>query len=341
MNQEDIIALAVNHGPLTNKLLTQMRNLHYGVYGIPLVVKTDGDAITTHPNLWFGYDGYNHPEELKKKYKLPDRIGNYRCIVGVLDEAKIERQESTKLGRFIKKAYGAHADEVKDNQIRDLSEKLRMALDPEGLKKFVIFPDTIESYYDMFNMNNGSCLQVGTHHYGDAVAAQWELMHKHHGMHPGAWIMYNPRLQGVYMVDGKRKTVARAILYMHEGVAVGFDYSKGLGMNSFVLEMLLFNNVIKADDKLCTWKNDKPFTIPGVRLPDDPEVYFPWPTLDQPVKADGMYVAYDAETETLRCADSPQHPYLNGFKVYNSGDRYSHKGFAKASKYGYKLKQVA
>jgi len=291
---------------------------------LPLVTSVDGDVVNIYPNLQYGYPDYSRAATNMLTMRLQSGMN-----ISVLDPTKVNRIEKTTLGRLIKKVV---PNTVKDDKIRAVVEEAKVMLDPEFVAKYIRFPKSVEEYYDMFDMQNGSCLQVGSTYYGSETTKLWDNLAKKHCVHPGALLAFCPSLQGVYMVDTKGATIARAVLFMDGGTPVAIDAPKGIGTNNTVLLDIANESIIKKPGpKTKLWNDEDTFTIPGFALGD--ELYFPWPTLDAPINLSKRYTAYDPDTETIRVANGPEHPYLNGLPALAMGNAYAFRGFVMRSQY--------
>lgn len=301
-------------------LLKRIQRLDYNVRSVPFITEVNGAGVKIQPAISFEL-GYH-----RTKIRADDGF-----MPKIVNEKKLSVVQNTTLGRLIKKCV---PETVKDDKIRSLVEEFKTMVDPKFFDKYVVLPKTVEQYYTMFDMQNGSCLQARSTYYGKATTDKWVQFYEQHRLHPGAWLLYNPNLQGVYMVDAKGNAIARCVVYLEDGVPVAADYPKGIGTNYYYLTDLLKQHLLKSPKKPNNlWKNLIPFKIDGFQLKDDPEVYFPWPTLDNPIVIDGLFCGYNPDTRQLHVAMDKDDESLKGLPVVPAGYRYDYHGFMKASTY--------
>lgn len=320
MNTQELVNHCALSWHINTALFQHIRNITYNVKELPFIKEMNGAGIILDKGVMFG-TGY-HGTKIVPELGYTSRIADPKKI-GVL--------ETTTLGRMLRKAI---PETVKDDAIRSLVEEFKTMIDPKFFEKHIVLPKTVEQYFKMFDMNNGSCLQARSNYYGAEVTAQWAKFEKEHSLHPGAWLLYNPCLQGVMMLDDKGNTVARCVVYLEDDVPVAMDTPKGIGTYATQMYALLSKHLIKKPTKAENlWRNIKPFVIDGFMLKGDTDVYFPWPTLDNPVVLDGMYCAYNPETRKLHVAVDANDPSLQKLPAKAAGYRYRYQGFMKASEY--------
>jgi hypothetical protein len=117
-------------------------------------------------------------------------------------ETVLGRKETTTYARFIRNHLKLAEKGLKDDQIRDIAQKIEYFFKPPEL----IYANTPSDYTEMFSCDAKTCMSPGSNHYSDVAKELTKL-----GRSPAEWFHYNPHTQGVYMRK-EGTVVARGML---------------------------------------------------------------------------------------------------------------------------------
>lgn len=276
----------------------------------PSIPRTiDPETLAEHANgLWS--DGRK-----RKKIEDHERASSYAM-----------KREVTTFGKFLMKYSNLKELGYKDDEIRSFCERLAVEVGPPR----VVVCETVSDYVDMFRVKTGSCMQVGTDHWGDWSKKSIKQIAEDTGIYLAAWYHYAPWCKGAYVVVGG-VPVARFMLYREDLTKDEYPFYgdvRGASINyQKVMDAFLAEKGIKAYGKSA--KTLAEFRIPGFTHPVLEErwgkqLYCPIGAMDYQQK--DFEVMFDNETDEFYFG--PRGRRKGAKPIY---DTYQFEGFIRSS----------
>lgn len=240
---------------------------------------------------------------------------------------KLDKTEKTTVARFLRKYFELDKKGYRDDQIRDLAQRIENNFKMPGL----IFPQTAEEYYEMFTCKCNSCMTTTSTN--QFYTNEFLRARVKEGRFPSEWYVHCPYVQGVMIKKGGA-VVARTFLvrqdptkefteqYFHTR-----DSLSTLGVTGEFVQML--DKMVQAKYKVRRTTVDilEPFAVPPTIV--DGEYYMPLPFHDM-VNYKNYYIRWYPETKMFECGPANKAP--KGVPLVMNSDPHDFYGYISAKK---------
>jgi len=191
------------------KAIRTHSGLKFGKISIPLCFKARTDApdeVTVYPNIILDLQKIGGiGTSLAPAAMRGMRPAVFKTIIDLYESEKDDPRKAAKWAapervygkvekmtvvRFIRKYFPKQIEGMRDDQLRDIGNKISNQFAPPSL----IFCERPEQYFEMFTCATGSCMAVTSSSHAGGVLQ--ELVK--HGRHSSEWYHWSPQIQGVY-----------------------------------------------------------------------------------------------------------------------------------------------
>ena len=273
-----------------------------------------GGRMTVYKNMQFD------TRVVKRSIKLDEQL--FKPALAILDKkpeqvsqsSYLRTQQRLKFTSFLIKYLKLRDTTLRDDEIRDMANKLIHILYKDSLKTVIC--STLKDHSELYTkVHAQSCMSPGASGYNNWLKS---CLHRNYGLWPSMWYYYNPHTKGVWLEVSGRK-VARTIL-LRRNTKGKFNKFYSVYAESRIYEDLFVEQLSRAgldynDDCEAPIIIQKVFKIPAIRIFEEPicplpfhdciddnyyvyfnkeeNVFYFGPKRDLPSSAEPIYDPYD------------------------------------------------